>query len=256
MTASSDGVGFAAEPPLRKWLRALSAIVFAALVTIGDAKAVELELVLAVDASPSVNASEFQLQMAGYAAAFRHREMLRAIDTIGDAGMAVSVVLWGGANDHLTAVDWTIIRDRTGARAFANILERVPRALATNGTAIGAALSYSIGQLNANGIDGRRQVIDVSGDGRSNAGHQPALGRDRAIAAGITVNGLTILNDEGGLDLYYRWNVVGGPQSFVEIADDYDDFEDAILRKLIREIRGAPSVQLKPIDRGVDVAMD
>lgn len=70
------------------------------------------------------------------------------------------------------------------------------------------------------------------------------------------MNGLTILNDEGGLDLYYLWNVVGGPQSFVEIANDYHDFEEAILRKLIREIRGAPSVQLGPIEPYVDLAMD
>ena len=241
---------------LRGWPYFLVAWLLVVTLPLDDTGAVELELLLAVDASPSVNAAEFKLQMAGYAAAFRHPEMLRAIESIGEAGMAVSVVLWGGANDHLTAVGWTLIRDRASARDFANTLERVPRALATNGTAIGAALSYSISQLRANGINGRRMVIDVSGDGRSNAGHQPALGRDRAIAAGITVNGLTILNDEGGLDLYYRWNVVGGPQSFVEIADDYDDFEDAILRKLIREIRGAPSVWHEPGDHDIDVAMD
>ena len=236
--------------------RLLMAWLLVLALPIGAADAVELELLLAVDASPSVNATEFKLQMAGYAAAFRHPEMLRAIETIGDAGIAVSVVLWGGANDHLTAVGWTLIRDRSSALAFADTLERVPRSLATNGTAIGAALTYSVSQLRANGINGRRMVIDVSGDGRSNAGHQPALGRDRAIAAGITVNGLTILNDEGGLDLYYRWNVVGGPQSFVEIADGYEDFEDAILRKLVREIRGAPSVWLEPGEREIDLAMD
>ena len=232
------------------------AVAIAALLHFGDARAVELELVLAIDASPSVDAGEFQLQMAGYAAAFRHREMLRAVDSIGDAGMAVSVVLWGGPRDHVTVVDWVIIRDRSGARALADMLESVPRNLSTSSTVIGDAITYAIAQFDTNDFDGRRRVIDVSGDGRSNTGHQPALGRDRAIAAGITVNGLTILNDEGGLDLYYLWNVVGGPQSFVEIANDYHDFAEAILRKLIREIRGAPSVQLDPIEPYVDLAMD
>jgi len=90
------------------------------LANVGEVRAVELGLVLAIDASPSVDAGEYQLQMAGYAAAFRDREMLRAIDSIDIAGMAVTVVLWGGPRDHVTVVDWTIIRDRSSARAFAD----------------------------------------------------------------------------------------------------------------------------------------
>ena len=247
--------GSIALPPWRAALASLLVLI-SVLAQLGEARAVELGLVLAIDASPSVDAGEYQLQMAGYAAAFRHREMMRAVDSIGDAGMAVTVVLWGGPRDHVTVVDWTIIRDRASARAFADILERVPRTLSTSSTAIGDAITYAIGRFAGNNIKARRWVIDVSGDGRSNTGHQPAVGRDRAVAAGITVNGLTILNDEGGLDLYYLWNVVGGPQSFVEIANDYHDFEEAILRKLIREIRGVPSVHPEPAEHHIDLAMD
>jgi hypothetical protein len=201
---------------------------------------VDLELVLAVDASSSVSAAEFDLQMRGLSEAFRHPGVIGAIRSAGDLGIAVSLVQWSDNRKQTVAVDWLAVSDEASALALSAEIESTPRFLVGGGTAIGGALQFSIRQFDRNNFTGRRKVIDLSGDGRTNQGSQPSKMRDLAVAAGITVNGLAIMNEDQYVANYYRYNVIGGTGSFVMSADDYQDFGRAILHKLIKEIAGAP----------------
>jgi hypothetical protein len=207
---------------------------------------VDLELVLAVDASSSVSADEFDLQMRGLSEAFRHPGVIGAIRAGGDLGIAVSLVQWSDNRKQTVAVDWMAVTDEASALALSLEIENTPRFLVGGGTAIGGALQFSIRQFERNAFIGRRKVIDLSGDGRTNQGSQPSKMRDRAVASGITVNGLAILNEDQTVDRYYRYNVIGGTGSFVMNADDYQDFARAILHKLIKEISGVPIASLRP----------
>ncbi len=201
---------------------------------------VDLELVLAVDASSSVSAAEFDLQIQGLAQAFRDPRVLQAIRASGDLGLAVSLVLWSDNRKQFLAVDWTLVTDPEGAGAFADEVAGTPRFAIGGGTAIGGALKFAIGLLDGNRYRGRRRVIDISGDGRANQGAHPAQLRDRAVALGITINGLAILNEDLAVADYYRAHVIGGTGAFVMTANDYESYALAILTKLIREIAGAP----------------
>ena len=204
------------------------------------AQRVQLELVLAVDVSLSVSAAEYELQVYGLAEAFRHRMVIEAIRSVGDDGIAVALVQWSDNNQQVVGVDWTWLRDRASAEAFAAKIARMPRQYEGAGTAITRALEASVGMFWRNRFVGDRKVIDISGDGVDNRGPTPRRWRDIAALAGITVNGLAILNEEENLDVYYAENVIGGTGAFVMAAADYRDFADAIVRKLIREIFGAP----------------
>lgn len=203
------------------------------------AQAVELELVLAIDASASVQRSEFDLQARGLARAFRHERVLSAVDALGDRRIAVMIVQWSGPRRQRVAVPWTLIGNRAQSRAFARELDRMPRFVTSGGTAIGQAIAFSRQQLTSNGYEGARRVIDVSGDGRANMGRAPRRARETAVAAGITINGLAILNEEAGVDRYYADHVIGGPGAFLMTAQNYETFQRAIRRKLVREITGA-----------------
>jgi hypothetical protein len=133
-------------------------------------------------------------------------------------------------------VDWTVISDGETARAFAAQVEAAPRQIAGGGTSISGAIDYGVRLLERSGVDARRRVIDISGDGSNNMGRLAIYARDDAVARGITINGLAILNDEPLLDIYYQRFVTGGSGSFVMAAADFDTFAAAILAKLIREI--------------------
>ncbi len=207
---------------------------------------VDLELVLAIDASSSVSPGEFDLQMRGLAEAFRHPAVHGAIRAVGDLGIAVAMVQWSDNRKQTVAIDWAHVTDGASAEAFADQIDNTPRYLIGGGTAIGGAVNYSVRQLRINGFEGRRKVIDVSGDGRTNQGANPQRARDDAVAADITVNGLAILNEDGLVDRHYLANVIGGTGSFVMLADDYVDFANAMLEKLIKEIAGAPVAALPP----------
>ena len=200
----------------------------------------DLELVLAVDASGSVSGEEFELQVRGLAEAFRHRSVGQAIRAAGDLGLAVALVQWADYRQQVLSVDWMVVRDAADARQFAKQIEDVQRTVAGN-TAIGSALEFAILQLKGNGFVGRRKVIDVSGDGRNNQGSAAWLVRGLAVARGITVNGLAILNEDPTLDHYYLTNVIGGPGAFVMTANDYAAYRLAILAKLVKEISGPPT---------------
>jgi hypothetical protein len=202
---------------------------------------VDLELTLCVDASSSVSFDEFFLQTRGLAEAFRSRPVIEAIRAVG--GIAVTLMQFSSADRQRTAVDWTHVPDAVAAAALAEAIERGPRYVTAGTTAIGSVISQASEGFRNNGFEGARLAIDVSGDGRSNEGLLTPFARDRAAAAGITINGLAILNEEPNLDRYYLENVIGGAGAFVSSAADYQDFAAAILAKLLREIGGLPLAQ-------------
>jgi hypothetical protein len=198
---------------------------------------VDLALVLAIDCSFSVDAREFALQMEGLGRAFMTSEVKEAIAQGVRQRIAVAAVQWSDDRNQNTIVPWTVISTGADADALGLRLLSMPRSLSEGGTSISTALLYSATLLQS-APSAERLVIDVSADGRNNSGPQVAEVRDRLVAAGITINGLTILNEWPTLDSYFESNVAGGPGHFVVPAADYDAYGEAILRKLLREIAG------------------
>lgn len=205
---------------------------------------VALELVLAVDTSTSVDAREYGLQRDGLVRAFRHSSVLGAITALEPEGLAVSVLQWSGRGDVWQDV-WHRIRTADDAERFARHLTGMKRRL-SGFTDIATAIEAATISLRTNAYEGKRKAIDVSGDGVSDR-HDPADARDRAIGAGITINGLVVhsleydLGDLARIELYrhYAERVIGGPGAFVMEAGSFDDFAEAIRRKLVREILGS-----------------
>lgn len=198
--------------------------------------AVDLQLVLAVDASGSVSSDRFDLQKQGYSDAFTNPRVLEAIRSGAHGSIAVTMVHWTGPELQVQVVEWTLIDDAASATRFAAAVAAAPRALYGGGTSISGAIDHAAGLFEPSGFHGERRVIDVSGDGSNNRGRPAADARDDAVRAGIVINGLPILTLEPNLDLYYRTNVVGGIGAFVIAVDRYEDFGAAILQKLIEEI--------------------
>ena len=197
---------------------------------------VELELVLAVDVSSSVDDDEYFLQMNGLAQAFRHPDVLAALRASAGGGIAVTLVQWSDSSKHAVAVDWMAVRDDASAAAFANAAVRAPRLIVGGQTSISGAIRFAMRELETNAYEGARQTIDISGDGRANAGAPPERARRAAAAAGVTINGLAIRNEEPFVDTYFRNSVIAGEAAFLVVADDYDDFAAAMIEKLVREI--------------------
>lgn len=204
------------------------------------AERVDLQLLLAVDSSSSVNDAEFALQMWGFAQAFRDEEVQAAIRGAGDQGVAVAMVQWSGRNRQVIAQDWTLLYGPDSASAFADSLDQTPRYVQRGSTAIGSMLNYADSMLQASAYEGQRQVIDISGDGQSNQGYSLVSARDSLLARNVTLNGLAILNEDDRLDRYYSEQVIGGAGAFLITATDYQDFARAIRLKLLRELEGAP----------------
>jgi hypothetical protein len=208
---------------------------------------VDLELVLAVDISRSVDDVEAKLQRQGYAAAFTDPRVIEAIQSGALGAIAVSYVEWAGTDYQRTMIDWFLINDGESAGEFAAKVTALPRT-SMGWTSISGAIDHSVG-LFGHGFAGTRRVVDVSGDGVNNSGRAVWLARDDAVRQGIVINGLPILNDrpnfgrpaELNLDKYYEEYVIGGPGSFMIAAEDFEAFAGAILAKLIREIAEAPA---------------
>lgn len=197
---------------------------------------VDLELVLAVDTSGSVDAVRFDLQKRGYVAAFRHRQVLEAIRSGANQAIAVTMMQWTGPALHVQVVGWTKIGSEESVAAFAASIEEAPRRLFGGGTSISGAIDYGTMLFASSPFHAGRRVIDVSGDGSNNRGRPASLARDEALATGVVINGLPILALEPDLDRYYTDHVIGGPGAFVIPAQDYETFADAVLKKLITEI--------------------
>ena len=199
--------------------------------------AVDLALVLAVDCSRSIDAEEYRLQAQGYAAAFRHPRVRRAVlGGNGERRVTVAMTQWGGQFAQIQALGWRVLDNAAALDGFAASLEAQPRAIHDDATAIGAAIDHAVHVLAECPYAATRRTIDVSGDGRNNQGRFARFARDDAVAAGIGINGLPILTDEANLASVYRAEVIGGPGAFVVPARSFANFADAILHKLATEI--------------------
>jgi hypothetical protein len=214
------------------------------------AEDVDLLLVLAVDVSRSIDATKFQLQREGYAAAVADPHVLEAIHSGRTGRIGLTFVEWSGVGAQKVVIDWATIGDTDSAKGFGDRLLEAPRSFADR-TSISGAIEFAMGQLDKAPYEAARRTIDVSGDGTNNAGRDVAMLRDEAVAKGITINGLVILSDNpmswnpdhtnppGGLANYYRNNVVGGPSAFVMVAENFNSFGQAIVKKMIAEVAQA-----------------
>ncbi|HEX7005850.1 MAG TPA: DUF1194 domain-containing protein [Alphaproteobacteria bacterium] len=207
---------------------------------------VDLQLVLAVDVSGSIDEVEAALQRDGYQKALVHPRVIEAIKSGPTGRIAVTYVEWAGDAFQHTIVEWRVIRDEESARAFVSALAETPIQRERR-TSISSAIDYSVARLAASGHVSPRRAIDISGDGYNNIGRDVNAARDEAVRAGITINGLPIINDRPNpfgrpavvdLDKYYENNVIGGPGAFIVVAKDFNSFAAAILQKLILEISG------------------
>ena len=227
-------------------------LALAALVVIGTAFAsaaeqVDLLLVLASDVSRSVDHPKFLLQREGYAAAVADPHVLDAIKSGPHQRIALCFVEWSGFGAQKLVIVWALIDGAPAARKFGDQLIELPRSFADR-TSISGGIEFAVAQLEHAPFESPRRTIDVSGDGTNNAGRDVKLARDEALAKGIVINGLVILSDRpvpwnaehtnppGGLDKYYQDNVVGGPGAFVLVAENFNSFGRAIIKKLIAEI--------------------
>ncbi len=204
---------------------------------------------LVADVSASIDDIDFDLQKRGYALALADPRVLAAMR---GGRVALHYLEFSSADEARTVVDWTLIDDAAAAAAFAARVQAAPRSFAGR-TSISAGVALATAVLAESGLDARRRVIDVSGDGTNNHGREVTEARDQAVAAGITINGLAIINQRprpwsagepnirGGLDGYYRENVAGGPGAFVLVVHDFASFGEALARKLITEIAGLPA---------------
>jgi Protein of unknown function (DUF1194) len=212
---------------------------------------VDLALVLVTDVSRSIDDSEFTLEKNGYAAAFTSNQVLTAIRNGPLGAIAVAYVEFASGFEVKTVLDWSVIRDPASAEAFVEKLNAAPRSY-WGRTAISAGIDHAVGMLAENNLNASRRTIDVCGDGTNNAGREVSEARDDALKAGITINGLAIVNEHpvswtfahvqppGGLAKYYHDNVTGGPGSFVMEVRDFKAFGDAMTRKLVAEIASRP----------------
>ena len=218
---------------------------------------VDVELVLAVDVSGSMDIEEAQIQRAGYVDALRHPDFVNAVRGGLTGRIAISYFEWAGTIRDNSLVQWQVISGPEEANAFAAALEARPIST-RRGTSISGAIAYGAKLFDANGYSGMRRVIDVSGDGPNNFGTPVTPARDAATALGIIINGLAIMIRPsaafGSLDDYYSSCVIGGPGAFVLPVQEPEDFAIAIRRKLILEVSGAepPAHIIPTAGAGVD----
>jgi hypothetical protein len=243
---------------------AVIVVLIAALAVAPPARAaeeVDLLLVLSSDVSRSIDGAKFKLQRDGYAAAIVNPRIVQAIRSGALGRIAVSFVEWSGVGAQRVVIDWTVIRDEASARDFSAQVIEAPRSFADR-TSISDSIDFAMRHLDNAPFKSSRHTIDISGDGTNNSGRDVTDARDAAVARGVTINGLVILserpmswnadhtNPPGGLDNYYRNNVIGGPGAFVMVAENFNSFGQAIINKLIAEIassRDAPEAGDAPL---------
>ena len=233
---------------------AIAVLAFFGLVGETRGAEVDLEVILAADVSRSIDDTEFELQRKGYAAALTDPRVLAAIQGRSGAAVGVCFIEWSGDEDQQVVVDWTEIRDEEDAGGVAAAILAAPRSFMGR-TSISAAIDFSIAQFAKSKWQAKRRIIDISGDGTNNSGRPITEARDQAIAQGVTINGLAIINDKpnlgysahtqppGGLPLYYKQNVIGGPNSFLLVVQDFNSFADAMANKLVKEIDVADAAE-------------
>lgn len=229
-----------------RWILLLFALTLPA-----RAEEVDLELLLLVDISRSMSPAELEVQRRGYAEALRSDSVAAALGRSPSGRIAIAYVEWAGEYRHNMVQDWTLIESHADLDAFAVTLGRRETATQSR-TSISSALRHGAFLMEANGFEGLRRVIDISGDGPNNQGGLVTTARDEVLAQGIVINGLPLMTyDAGGalwriddLDVYYAECVVGGPGAFVLPVRDWPDFAGAVTRKLVLEIAGVEPEQL------------
>ena len=206
---------------------------------------VDVELVLAVDVSRSMSPRELEIQRRGYAEALVSDDVVKAIEGGLIGQIALRYVEWAGFGSQRVIVDWSLIRGRADAEAFAaKVVANFDPSLRR--TSISSAIDYSAASFRDNGFIANRQVIDISGDGPNNSGAPVLAARDRALQQGIIINGLPLMTRDGlysrfdidDLDEYYRQCVIGGPASFVIPVLKWEQFPTAVRQKLVLELAG------------------
>jgi Protein of unknown function (DUF1194) len=235
-------------------IRALWLLILAGAVAVpaiaSAAEQVDLLLVLAADVSRSVDNDKFQLQRGGYATAVSDPHVLDAIRSGRTGRIGLTYVEWSGIGSQRVVIDWTTIGNAEQAKSFGDRLLEAPRSFADR-TSISGAIEFAMSHLARAPYESARRTIDVSGDGTNNSGRDVTQARDEALAQGVTINGLVILsetplawnpdhtNPPGGLENYYRNNVIGGPGAFVLAAQNFNAFGQAIIKKMIAEVAQA-----------------
>jgi hypothetical protein len=219
--------------------------------TRADAVPVDVELVIAVDVSNSMDPDEQELQREGYVAALSSREFMQALRSGAHGKIAITYFEWAGLFDQTVLLPWRLIDGPESANAIAREISGAPYRRAPR-TSITGALRFAKPLFDASGYQGLRRVIDISGDGVNNMGPPVPPMRDEVLNAGITINGLPImLQRQRGygmwgmafahLDVYYEDCVIGGPGSFVIGIRERDQFKDATRNKLVQEVARHPS---------------
>jgi hypothetical protein len=213
------------------------------------AETVDLQLVLLADVSRSMTEEQFKLQREGYAAAITNPQVIEAIRSGPNGRIGLCFVEWSGAASQKVVIDWALIGDERTARQFGDGIAEAPRSFADR-TSISAGIDFAMEQIERAPFAAKHRAIDVSGDGTNNSGRDVTAARDEAAAKGVTINGLVILSETpliwnpehthppGGLAEYYRRNVVGGPNAFVMVAQNFASFGEALVKKLIAEVAG------------------
>lgn len=238
-----DRFGFA-----RRALRAAAGLLVLAMTGSAQAEPVDVELVLAVDVSLSMSPFELETQRAGYAAALTSEAVIDAIQSGAHGKIAVTYFEWAGSSAQYAIVPWTVIATREDAEAVAGKLTRNPPNSARR-TSISAALEFGADLFAESSFEGAKRVIDVSGDGPNNQGAPVDGVRDQLVRQGITINGLPLMTNGGmnsaydveDLDVFYTHCVIGGPGAFVVPVNSWEQFPEAIRRKLVLELAGAES---------------
>ena len=217
---------------MRRWL---IAPLLCCLLAPAGALACAVELILAVDVSGSIDEREFALQMEGTASAFEHPSMINAVRAQ-EGGVQIILTQWSGRTRQRVVTDWHLIENAASMAEFANAIRRGGRHWRNYSTAIGEALEHARRVGNSVPQPCKRRIVDVSGDGVSNEGRDPRAMAQELADLGYSVNGLVIRGDSPDPVEYYREHVLAGPRSFLEVAEGFEDYPNAILRKLLREI--------------------
>ncbi|KXF77101.1 hypothetical protein ATN84_12870 [Paramesorhizobium deserti] len=215
---------------------------------VADGLPVDVELVLAVDASRSMEPFEQKIQRDGYVAAFRHPQVIKAILEGLHGRVAITYIEWAGFGFQRVIVPWTLVDSRQAAERLAAELDR-PVPPPQSRTSISAAIDFSAGLFDGSGFKGQRRIIDISGDGPNNHGRPVIDARAAALDKGITINGLPLMTrgslysgwDVKDLDQYYGNCVIGGPGAFLIPVTSWEQFPVAVRRKLMLELAGNPA---------------
>ena len=216
---------------------------------------VDVELILAVDVSYSMDMDELAIQREGYAQAIISKEFLQALKTGPNGKISVTYFEWAASSDQKIIIPWRVIDGPETADAVANEIMKTPIRRASR-TSISGAINFAVPLFDENPNHGLRRVIDISGDGANNNGAPVTGARDAALEKGIIINGLPIMVKEpsystmdiDNLDFYYEDCVIGGPGSFVVSIKDRDKFKEAIRAKLLLEVAGrTPERRIVPV---------